>query len=234
MSTIVADCPRCQANRMTFDVLADVYVGNQYGWAHVFEICATCRSCHKPSILRIVLSEIALKDQFRTAGSVTGFKNDLGQFFRFDRFISIADIAARPAPPDLPDLVDAAFAEGARCLAIGCPNAASAMFRLCLDLATQELLPDPNLDGGPDKQQRRNLAPRLRWLFDQARLPADLRGLSAAVKENGDDGVHEGILEMEDAEDVFDFAHALLNRIYSEPARLAAAEKRRTDRRLQR
>lgn len=78
---------------------------------------------------------------------------------------------------------------------------------------------------------RRNLAPRLEWLFDNGRLPADLRDLSAAVKDDGNDGAHDGNLSEEDAEDIYDFAYALLERIYTEPARLKARAARAAARR---
>ncbi|MEN5284324.1 hypothetical protein ABE494_00005 [Stenotrophomonas lactitubi] len=53
--------------------------------------------------------------------------------------INIKDIASTAPPDHLPPQIEAAFAEGASCLAIGCVNAAAAMFRLCVDLATADL-----------------------------------------------------------------------------------------------
>ncbi|WP_413716441.1 DUF4145 domain-containing protein [Sphingobium sp. B11D3D] len=164
------------------------------------------------------------------AGSLPKITGDLSNFVNSWGFLDWASVNAPPAPDELPDSVRAAFEEGARCLAVRCPNAASAMFRLCLDLATKELLPKETEGEGPSKQERRNLAPRLRWLFHHGRLPAELEGLSQAVKDNGDDGVHEGALTEEDAQDIHEFAFMLLERIYTLPARLEASKLRRLER----
>ena len=231
MPTIVEDCPRCGAKSMTFDVVSDVWQGTRYNWQDIIEVGAICRRCKGQSVLRISLTEVGAKGRFHETGSVTKLVGDLEPLFRSDGFIDVSEVNAMDAPENLPPDIDAAFREGAKCLAIDCPNAASSMFRLCLDMATRSLLPPveepPN---GPSNHERRNLAPRLRWLFDHGLLPADLRDLSTAVKENGDEGTHEGKLTEADAADVFDFAVALLERLYTQPARIAAAQERRAAR----
>lgn len=229
MSTIVLDCPRCGANSVTFDIYSDVLVGQRYSWVKIFELFAVCRRCSKPSVARVELRDSTHKDTFERSGAVNIREDDVSRYFGFDAFMGAADYAAGPAPDDLPENTSEAFAEGARALAVGCPNAAGAMFRLCLDLATKSLLPEGEVDG-LDKHTRRNLAPRLRWLFDNRHLPAELRDLSGAVKENGDEGAHAGTLQKEDAEDLYDFAFRLLDRLYSEPARIKRAAERRAAR----
>ena len=231
MPTIVQNCPRCSAKNMTFDVVSDIYVGSKYDWQRYFEICSICRKCHSHVVSLISLRDAKNKDVFKENGKLIQQGGDLAQWFNFDRFITIADSEAKPLPDSLPEPIKSAFFEGVRCIAIGCPNAAGAMFRLCLDLATRGLLPELDIQDGPDKHTRRNLAPRLRWLFENEKLHQDLNDLSSAVKGNGDDGAHEGSLTAADAEDIYDFSYELLNRIYSQPARLASAAKRRTDRR---
>jgi hypothetical protein len=181
--------------------------------------------------MRVQLSEYKVNDEFGRSGAVNEVKTDISQFFKFQRYVTAADNDALEPPKDLPENIRRSFEEGARCLANGCPNAAAGMFRLCLDLATKTMLPQPEAEDGPTKHERRNLAPRLRWLFDHKLLPDDLRELSSAVKEDGDDGAHDGSLTAHDAEDIYDFAFALLDRIYSEPARIAAAAERRLARR---
>ena len=104
------------------------------------------------------------------------------------------------------------------------------MFRLCVDHATTALLPKdghPGLNGAV----RRSLGLRLQWLFDNGQLPQALRDLSHAVKEDGNDGAHVGILNTQDAEDLLDFTIALLERLYTEPKRIELAVARRTARR---
>ena len=135
-------------------------------------------------------------------------------------------------PEHLPEKIATAFNERATCLAVGCYNAAATMFRLCIDLATRsELPPEEPSTPGPSARVRRDLGLRLPWLFDNNILPADLRGLSSCIREDGNDGAHAGTLTKEDAEDLLDFATALLERMYTEPKGLRLAEERREKRR---
>lgn len=217
---------------MTFDILADVHVGTEHGWKHYHEIAARCRRCKCPSLLLVSLINSSDGNRFGKDGLIAAtVAGDIAHLFRFVKVISTADFGANEAPEFLPENIDRAFKEGTRCLAIGCHNAAAAMFRLCLDLATKAMLPADGTEGGPNGHQRRNLAPRLEWLFDQKRLPDDLQGLSVAVKDYGNDGAHDGTLDDNEAEDLYDFAYALLHRLYTEPQRIAQAQARRDQRR---
>jgi Domain of unknown function (DUF4145) len=74
---------------------------------------------------------------------------------------------------------------------------------------------------------------RLPWLFDNDKLPGGLRELSTAIKEDGNDGAHQGTLTKEDAQDLLDFTTALLERVFTEPKKLELAKERRQQRRVQ-
>jgi hypothetical protein len=215
---------------MTCDILADVYMGTEHDWKHYHEITARFRSCHKPSLLLVGLRDSSRKRDYGKDGSITATGGDITKAFRFERVISTADFAANDAPEYLPEDIDRAFKEGTRCLAIGCHNAAAAMFRLCLDLATKSRLPAEGAEGGPNNHQRRNLAPRLEWLFEQKRLPEDLQELSTAVKDYGNDGAHDGNLDDGEADDLYDFAYAVLDRLYTQPERVLQMRARRDGR----
>lgn len=230
MSTIVANCPRCGAVKITLDIISDVYVGSEYGWLHYHEVTARCRHCHRPSLLLIGLEEIREKDKYGKDGSVTAQNGDISSLFKFKRAVTVADLSAKEAPEFLSEDISKAFNEGTRCLAINCHNAAAAMFRLCLDLGTKSMLPNQECEGGPNSNQRKNLAPRLEWLFAQGLLPADLHELSVAVKDYGNDGAHDGNLDENESEDLYDFAFALLDRLYTQPARLEQMRARRDSR----
>ena len=145
-------------------------------------------------------------------------------------FISLKDAAGVNPPDHLPSEIEAAFKEGATCLAVNCANAAATMFRLCVDLATRDKLP-PDGTPGINARQRRDLGLRLPWLFESKLLPEELRELSVCIKDDGNDGAHAGTLTQEDAVDLLDFTLALLSRIYTEPQRLLLAQSRRADRR---
>jgi hypothetical protein len=84
---------------------------------------------------------------------------------------------------------------------------------------------------GLNSKIRRDLGLRFPWLFDNGILPKSLKDLSSCIKDDGNDGAHQGTLKKEDAEDLLDFTYALLERIYAEPKRIELAKERRTARR---
>ncbi|WP_227525439.1 DUF4145 domain-containing protein, partial [Klebsiella pneumoniae] len=77
----------------------------------------------------------------------------------------------------------------------------------------------------------RSLGLRMEWLFDNHLLPESLRELAECVKDDGNDGAHEGVLDKDAAEDLEDFTYLFLERLYTEPQRLIEARTRREQRR---
>jgi len=134
------------------------------------------------------------------------------------RHISPADVDTAPPPEDLPDDIDRAFREATKCAVVGCYNAAGAMFRLCLDLATK------GVEGS-------NLAARLDALCEERQFSSELRELGSAVRLDGNDAAHDGMLDEEAVEDLQEFAARFLTQLYTEPARVRAAKERRKKRR---
>ena len=167
---------------------------------------------------------------FRDVSSVLKVQGALNKYFQAKRYISLKDQGAAAPPEHVPEDIAKVFREGATSLVVECWNAAGTMFRVCVDLATRPTLPDGEVPG-LTKKVRRDLGLRLPWLFDNGKLPADLRELSSAVREDGNDGAHQGTLKKEDAEDLLDFTTALLERIFTEPTRLRLAKERRLKRR---
>ena len=228
MSELVADCPRCGATRMTFDLVSQTHVSTRYDWQRWYEAFCICRHCGRTTVF--VLAEKGIDEskliRKSSLAQITGAVNGL---VCVESFVSLKDSAAIAPPDHLPEEIRAVFSEGATCLAVSCFNAAGTMFRLSVDLATKSLLPE---DGeGLNSKVRRNLGLRLPWLFDHHLLPESLRELSSCIKEDGNDGAHEGSLKKEDAEDLLDFTTALLERLYTEPERLRLAKERREQRR---
>src|SRR5437867_30988 len=87
----VADCPRCGAKHMTFDVEAQVHVSVQYDWLHRFEVFSVCRRCNRPTVFLIALDEVRLKDDIVKPGAVVRYSSALNQVFKVERFISLRD-----------------------------------------------------------------------------------------------------------------------------------------------
>lgn len=229
MPELVTDCPRCRANEHTFDVGAVIATRVEYGWQHWYEAFSVCRNCHRSTVF--ILAEKTGHDihMFRDASPMK-VTASLNNYFQVNGFISYKDVGAIEPPDNVPEAIAKVFKEGAVSFAVQCWNAAGCMFRSCLDLATRPLLPKEETPG-LNSRTRRDLGLRLPWLFDNGLLPADLRPLSDCVREDGNDGVHQGTLSKDDAADLLDFTVALLERICTEPARIAEAQKRREARR---
>jgi hypothetical protein len=218
---------------MTFDVTAQVFLTEEYDWLRWYEVFSICRNCRKPTVFVVKMTVYEAREKFYKPDGVIKYEGSLNPYFQVVRFVSLRDQVPHRPPDHLPSDILEAFGEGAACLAINCNNAAACMFRLCIDIATRPLLPDPNdtSTSQPNAKQRRDLGLRLAWLFENQRLPSELRELAKCVREDANDGAHAGSLSKEDAEDLLDFTRALLERLITEPRRLELAEARRLERR---
>jgi uncharacterized protein DUF4145 len=222
MAELVANCPRCGAQSITMNVTAVNFLRKDTlsGELH-YEAFGVCRNCFRGTTFVIYGGpDKAEAIQGRT----------LNQDFKVRGYINLKDQATVAPPEHVPSNIANVFREGATCLAVECWNAAGTMFRLCVDLTTQPMLPAADVEG-LNARTRRDLGLRLPWLFENGKLPADLRKLSTAIREDGNDGAHQGTLTKEDAEDLLDFTRELLERIYTEPKQLELAEQRRQQRR---
>ena len=178
MSVLVADCPRCGAERMSFDVKAELFRYSQYGWQNWYELFCVCRNCRSGTIFLVNQKEIEPRQLFENPGALLQLQESLNNFVEVDRFISLRDQAAQVPPEHVPPDIQEAFNEAATCLAVQCYNAAGAMFRLCVDLATRSMLPDPKEEiAGLNAKTRRDLGLRLPWLFDNGKLPENLAAM---------------------------------------------------------
>src|SRR5262249_26744637 len=222
MAELVANCPRCKTQSIAFD--ADVKAFNslgkdQFSGEEHYEVFGICRHCSHGTIF-VVSGE----HQQAMQGQA------LNQYVKVQGFISLRDQATVTPPEHVPPNIANVFREAATCLKVECWNAAGTMFRLCVDLVTKPMLPKEEVPG-LNAMTRRNLGLRLPWLFDNGKLPADLHKLSTVIKEDGNDGAHQGTLTKEDAYDLLDFTTALLGRVFTVPEKIKLAEKRREQRR---
>lgn len=229
MAELVANCPRCGAASITFDVLASVVVKQQYGWQHWFEVFSVCRNCRRSTIFVISQKDPKWNDKTEF-GTPHKFNGSLSRHFDADRFISLVDNARIDPPEHTPPNIAAVFSEGSSSVAVKNWNAAGAMFRLAINLATQPLLP-PEPTPGLTRRKRRDLGPRVEWLMESGLITQDLYDLSECIREDGNDGAHDGTLTKEDAADLLDFTVALFERMFTEPERLRLAKERRDKRR---
>jgi hypothetical protein len=227
MSIHVANCPRCDAKKTTFDVLTVTFVRNMGGYPEVsyLEAPIKCRNCKRVSILG------CSTDNNRLAQNIEKAFNDhslLSDCVRTNNFVSLADVEATPPPQHLPDKIYNAFVEGSKCYAAGCYNGAGAMFRLSLDLASKSLLPQD--DVRINHRQKNYLADRLEWLFDNNHWPSSLKEMVTCIRQDGNDGAHDGELGEMEAFDIMDFTSMVLEKIYTEPERIRISKERRQGR----
>jgi Domain of unknown function (DUF4145) len=219
---------------MTFDVpAANVNFGERYNWQYIFEVYCVCRACRRSSILVIEQREADNDSKVLARKIARGElpeRMSLDTVFKPVGSISIKDEASVAPAEHLPANIGVAFREGATCVVTKCWNAAGAMFRLCIDLATKERLP-PMGETNISNYERGNLAARLKWMFANGTLTKDLEGLSHCIREDGNDGAHDATLTEADALDLQDFVFELLERLYTEPKRIELAQARRTERR---
>lgn len=229
MPELVTDCPRCRTKSITFDVKGFNPIKQNYDWQWRNEVFCKCRHCHLTTIFILHDRVDSNYKLFHDIGLME-YKGTLNDFQEIEGYVSLKDQSSVNTPEFIPEEIENIFDEGATCLAVECYNAAGTMFRLCVDLATRDKLPNEETPGLNPKV-RRDLGLRLPWLFENDLLPKSLKELSTCIKEDGNDGAHAGTLEQPDAEDLLDFTLALLERIYTEPERLRIAQERRDARR---
>ena len=164
MSELVANCPRCGANKITFDLQSAIQTREFYGWQFWYEAFCICRQCRRSTIF--VLSEnVDGNYKYVHDTGLAKINSAVNCYVTIEGTITLKDAATVETPLHLPERIDAVFREGATCLAVDCNNAAGTMFRLCIDLVTRTLLPEEETEG-PNHTVRRTLGLRLPWLFD--------------------------------------------------------------------
>jgi len=167
MPELLEDCPRCGAQRTTFDVKSlNVRKSDHQSLQPVIETFTVCRACGRSTVFNLQPRTVDATALFVQRPAELANKN-VNSLVRVNGYVNIGDVGATPAPAHLPDEVRQSFEEGAKCHALNCPNAAGAMLRLCLDLASKQMLTIvPAAAQQPNAQQRKDLAPRLNWLID--------------------------------------------------------------------
>jgi hypothetical protein len=182
MAELVGNCPRCGATHVTFDCPSITYRMTEYRWKHWYEAFCICRRCKGSSIQLVGLLES--DTQYRhDVSAIYSYKGMLNDIVEVKRPITLRDSFIHKSPEHLPDDVQAIYEEAVSCLTIECYNAASTMFRLCIDLATRPMLPEANdstVENHPSSKERRELGLRLKWMFAHGLLPTALETLSDA------------------------------------------------------
>jgi hypothetical protein len=134
MSELVADCPRCGAQRTTFDVVGHPVDIGLHDWQHEYELFSRCRHCMRTTVFVVRQKKVEDEKIFKIPGVLVEYKGALNDVIYIHGYVSLRDQSRYAAPDHVPEKIEKAFNEGATCLAVECWNAAAAMFRLCVDL----------------------------------------------------------------------------------------------------
>ncbi|MCT7628183.1 DUF4145 domain-containing protein [Aliarcobacter butzleri] len=222
MAEIITDCPRCGAKKTSFDIKGSSII-NINGWKHTLELYCICRHCENGTIF------IVSQKNFREITSIVSKKENVNYLIDILKYINIKENSTEKPPLYLPEDINEVFQEGITCKSVECYNASSTMFRLCLDKATKILLPKEDKNGLNNKI-RRSLGLRLEWLIKNDYISKSLEDLMSCIKDDGNDGAHEGIVTKEVLEDIYEFTYILLERLYTEPKKVQLAKERREER----
>ena len=125
----IADCPRCNHNRITFDLLADNFIGKS-SYRDNYECFFRCRSCFKTSIAWLKHTDLSEHNPTDFPGSY------INTYFTLERWVFEIP-GSRKVPDHVPLPIVNIFQDGANCLAIEAWDAAGSMFRKALDAATR-------------------------------------------------------------------------------------------------
>ncbi len=233
MPIMTATCPRCDSKNMTFDVKSCNARGIYYRHQHKYELFAVCKGCKQATIF--VAEEGAYPEEnfHHNPENIMKVEDSLNNFFTIDKFINVRDNMNHYTPEFIPDNIKEIFEEGDACLSIGCWNAAGAMFRLCVDLTTKDMISKETEEDIPQDVINK-LAPRIDWLFAKDKIPSDLKDIASIIRQDGNDGVHDGTLERIDAINMLEFTTELLEDIYTRKAKKENANKRTKERRAKR
>ena len=122
MSELVANCPRCGAREITFNLISELHLFLKYKWQNWYEVFCICRRCKRSTIF--VLSQNELYNEKNIKDGLLNLKVAANNFMRVEGYVSLKDVITAKPPEFIPDNIASVFKEGASCLAIGCFNAA--------------------------------------------------------------------------------------------------------------
>lgn len=245
LGSLVYDCPICNAKNSTFDVkgFGDLLSGQDDSLVvQLFSICRACSKAicidsvfkkelfnNRTTALKIASSKISLVNY--VALYLKERERDFGTVFSTFTYIPVIPKLGK-IPEHLPKDINDIFLEAIKCNSLNCYNAAAAMFRLCLDKTTKDLL-NKNKNLNPTVDNSKTIHKRLIWIFQNKLLHSNLEELSKCIKDDGNDAAHDGNIGKVEANDLFDFTYEFLEQVYTQPERVRIAKERREQRRSQ-
>ncbi|MBV6794297.1 DUF4145 domain-containing protein [Xanthomonas euvesicatoria] len=203
MSTLVTTCPHCLAEQMTMRSVSSCRISESSSTA-IF----ACGGCH--GIYCVVLLHAGKLDWIDFHGNF----HDLLSYHGGAIVRKYPRVEAKTCPESVPDNVRRAFLQGVDNAARGNSDAAAAMFRKSLEVATRAL--DPGLAG-------KKLVARIDALEAAGRLTPDLKTWAHLIRLDGNNGAHdEEELPAAQIEQLQKFSELFLIYTFTLPAEVAA------------
>ena len=93
MAELVANCPRCKANRITFDLLAAVTTRVLYEWQRWYEAFCVCRTGRRSTVFVLAESVDGDYDYVHKIG-LTNIDGAVNRFVKVESFIGLKDTSS--------------------------------------------------------------------------------------------------------------------------------------------
>lgn len=172
MAILRRDCPHCPASQVAFELKWNEHPANQLNDPRLWTCVATCGACCRP------ISFVATNTQQR-ADPPSSFGGEIEPLWNVPQ--TWPSRIATSAPPFTPLPVANRFRQGENAFQRGDWNAAVAMYRSALDIATK------GMEGVPEGL----FFPRLKWLHEQHRITPDMRAWADHVRVEGNEALHD-------------------------------------------
>ncbi|CAI3956558.1 unnamed protein product [Commensalibacter communis] len=200
---LVSTCPHCQSSKVTLNVRG---AHQSFSDPNNIYIFAICKHCYEPTIFLI-------HDTPHTASLtpdqiIAHDHTSLEDFYTIEKIIRLPENILYQCPEHVPDSIKAKFNEAAKCHAYDCFCASAAMLRLCLDTVTRDLLTE-------EADKKKSLYNRINTLFNTRIFSERLHVFAEQIRLDGNTALHEGLINTNDLEDLFDFTIFLLEDLYT-------------------
>lgn len=234
---LISTCPYCNTQQIPFDVQGIHPRETQEQGCFLifyFEIFTICRKCQNSTVFLISYqSETNLLD-FETNSMENEYNYHLNllnsskdenllNHFIISQIIRPPNNISYRCPEHVPKDIKEKFNEAAQCHANDCIVASSIMLRLCLETVTKDLLET-------EKEKEEKLHVQIKNLFKQGKIKEDIKDFADEIRLDGNYAVHEGKMNQENLQDLFEFTIALLEDIYTRKKRLELSRERRAQR----
>lgn len=209
MPVFVTDCPHCSAKKMSFEYVSDYLLNGEKAIAY-----AKCLGCFNPICVQV----LAVSRSFHTHA----LKNVVGNVFALQGY-SVQRVwpsAERiDVPAAVPERVARNFVEAAESRKAKHWNAASGIYRRCMEIALKEFAPDV---------EAWKLEKRIDKLASEHRITPDIQKWAHELRLDGNEALHGD----EDAtEEMVDQMHHLtyflLTYLYTLPNQIEEVRARR-------